>query len=408
MIDKLDLKNKDNIVFYIACICVFLFSLFFPIVNSNVAIIILACFLVYYLVKEKGTKYDWNFQFLLLATVSIAILDFHAEAYYSITFGLLWCLGYLLGKFMIGTDHEQGTSRIMITMLAMGLGLFIQGVLNYSNGFSEQYISEEVDSWSSWSEYWTGIETARTLFVFDFLVIAAMLVFSVMIFKKHKVLSLMIIVANIIVIYLDFISARGRFAVCAQVVSLGFVGIIYLIKNYKSMSDRAHKIIKTVGIAIVALLLIVFASVKLNIAGLGDIYAGSFLNRDGGIFNNVRFESIREGIALAISYPQGGWNVEIIPGGAPHNVILLFGREYDSLVMLILFVFMLFTVKDFIKLLLGKNITKIDYMLGAVHLVMILYFNLETGPWRYRNYWMFLLLVDGMLRRRIEQIKSES
>lgn len=51
--------------------------------------------------------FDWILQFLFLAVVCIAIIDFHADALYSFKYGIIWLLAYIGGKILIGVNDEK-------------------------------------------------------------------------------------------------------------------------------------------------------------------------------------------------------------------------------------------------------------------------------------------------------------
>ena len=244
--------------------------------------------------------------------------------------------------------------------------------------------------------------------------IAALFIIGVLFFNIKRIVAVMIMILSIIGALLDFFVGEGRFTVCIIALTSIFISGLFITKNRVRINSNIKKMLKAITISILLLIVLIVIIVQMNVIGLKDVYEESFLARDGGIFNNIRFQSIKEAIVLVIMEPMGGWAVPSIIGGAPHNVWLLFAREYDSIIFIILFAFFCLTLKDFILLIKRVELEVNDYVLLSIYLAINTYFMLETGPWRYRNYWVFLLFIDGIIHenvkngRRTNDIKSVS
>jgi hypothetical protein len=150
-------------------------------------------------------------------------------------------------------------------------------------------------------------------------------------------------------------------------------------------------------------MIILFALVSLNVFGLKTMYANSFLSRDGGILRNVRFRSIAEGLVLTIQQPLGGWNTPSL--GIAHNVFLLFAKEYDIIIFALLIAFEVLSIIKGLVLISKQNTSYVEYYLFAMLMGFLLYFNIETCPWRYRYYWVCLFVVSGMISQKLSNKK---
>ena len=208
------------------------------------------------------------------------------------------------------------------------------------------------------------------------------------------------------IVFVDNILAGGRLALLLQFITLVVMTVIYLIKNHQRIPKWLKKLVTVAAITIVAIGLIVSFLKAVNFYGFADFYAGTIWGRDGGIFHNVRFQTIKEGLMLSFSQPAGGWWCPSDENGVPHNVCLLFSREYDTFVYLLLVAFRLTGLYYGIKLISRKECNSVDYMLFSMLVTINIYFIVETGPWRYRNYWFFFFMIVAMIKKKLEVISE--
>lgn len=399
--------SLENAVFLAECIFVFVFSLMFQALLYDRNIIILIIFAILGIIIEKKFRWDMAYIFIIAAGVITSEIDLHAGVDSTWFTTGVWFGAYLLGKYIIGIKKEDLDKKIFIVTAVMLIGLYIQGCLNYGNykGTAEE-ISGDGLSWGTWSEFFTGVNTSRTLFVFDFILTGSLIFFALVNFKKNKVLSIIILLLNAGIVFVDNILAGGRLALLLQFITLVVMTAIYLVKNHQQIPLWLKKLVTIAAIAIVAIGLIVSFLKAVNFYGFADFYAGTIWGRDGGIFHNVRFQTIKEGIMLSFSQPAGGWWCPSDENGVPHNVCLLFSREYDTLVYLLLVAFRITGLYYGIKLITRKECNNIDYMLFSMLVTINIYFIVETGPWRYRNYWFFFFMIVAMIKKKLEVISE--
>ncbi len=395
------LKKRENLVFYLICAFIAVFSFVFHLINLNVLAIISVLLIAFFAISDKQIFDDWALRFIVLVAFGIAMMDMHVAYFNSLYFMVFWPCSYLIGRYVVA-DKQKSEKRAFITVGIMTLFMFLQGVIQYLNHNDGL---EAVDSWDGWNDFFTGEHMARTVFVFCFCAMASWLFLGIIYLKNKKPLAAIIIVFNIVAAALDFFFAKGRICLLIQVLVTGIMLVIYIIKEkkYKNKKIRVALIsVISVGI-IVAIIAAVL--VALNIAGLRDVYANSFLARDGGIFGNVRYRSIKEGLILSFQQPIGGWQTTTLD--IPHDVFLLFSRDYGVVIFLLMMGYELMTFINAIKLLLTKC-SKVDYVIVALLLSINIYYIIETCPWRYREYWFFILFVGGIVKGRLESKKQNN
>ncbi len=392
-----------NIVFVLSCVFVFIYSLMFQALRYERVIAILIAFTIIGTAIEHKLRWDLAYLFIAAAGIITAEIDLHADIDTTWYTTAVWLGAYLFGKYVVGDNKENLDKKIFIVVASMLVGLYIQGLLNYGNykGTAEE-ISGDGLSWGTWSEFFTGQNTSRTLFVFDFILTGSLIFFALISFKKNKILSIIILALNAGIVVVDNILAGGRLALLLQFMTLALMTIIYLIKNHDIIPKWLKRTITIIAVAVVSTGLIVTILKASNFFGFRDYYAGTIWGRDGGIFNNIRFKTIKEGLSLSFSKPTGGWMVPSDEYGIPHNVCLLFSKEYDTFIYMLLLAFRLTGLAYGIKLIARKECNSIDYMLFSMLVTINIYYVVETGPWRYRNYWFFFLMIVAMIKKKLE------
>ena len=398
------IENNEKKIFYFACAAVFIYGLMFPAIPNAMVIIVWSLLSLALLFINKAAYNDWGLRIMFITAFAIGMIDWHGSVPLTLKYILIWPMSYIVGKLLVGKNKDAADMRLAIASGALTIGLFLQGVINYCNHNDGIEISE---SWNGWNEIWTGNFMSRTVYTFDFILVASALFLSVVLFKKNKKLAIGIIILNIATLVMDMFMARGRLQLCMQVLVTFIMILAILIKNRKTIPNKYKKWFRNVVIAGVVLFILFTIAVALNIAGSGDIYHNSFLGRDGGILRNVRFKSMQEGLILTFQNPLGGWSTTCLADGIAHNVFLLFAREYDIIIFLLLIAFELMALIKGILIQRYENVSCADYFVFAMLLANVLYFNIETCPWRYRGYWVPLILIAGMISQKLSLKKKE-
>ena len=162
--------NISNVIFLVECIFIFVFSLMFQALRYEKTIAIMTIFAILGALLEKKFRWDFAYVFIASAGIITAEIDIHAGLDTTWYTTAVWLSAYLFAKYVTGKNKEILDKKICIVTAVMLVGLYIQGLLNYGNykGTAEE-ISGDGLSWGTWSEFFTGQNTSRTLFVFDFI-----------------------------------------------------------------------------------------------------------------------------------------------------------------------------------------------------------------------------------------------
>lgn len=417
MIRVKEIFKENNKTFMIACICIGVFSLFFTVINPLITLCFFLIFTVIGIFKEKRIVFDLNLEIIITLVVTMTVLDIQGVCYRQrgvgndLLYTLVWPLVYICGKFIAGNDIKQVNKRVMIVTLSMVTVLWGYGVVNYINGFRYPERISDLGSWGNWPELWLNrVVGSRGFFEFAFMMMSSIILFAVITIGDNRQLSTFIIIANVTIVVLDFICARGRWCVVLQIFCLLVTGGIYLLKNNNGLQTHSKKVFRISVIAILMLFILTMIAIRFNINNIGVAFSHSFLARDGGIIHNVRFQWMMEYIYLAIKYPKGGWLYNGLVDYQVHNSWLSMGIFYDSLVVAMFMIVVLSTFVDAVKMIVKQD-EPVNYLLFSVYLSLTMYFALETSPGRpgfYRNMWVFLLLINGMIHRKNEIIIKEN
>lgn len=407
------LKSKDkieDIIFYSSLVSLFVYGLTFPLFNLKLlsAMLCTYCFLVAY--TRKQLSVDIGFILIFITYLLIAVMDLHKGNDTRIFFVTLLPFGYMFGKLIVPRDKSIRETRLFILIFALALGLFLHGVLDYYMG--PLY---KMPGASNWSEFWTGKEdVSRNVFDFDFVYMTSLFAIVFFMLKKNKVVAITIVILNIIVEICTF-TGGGRYNICMMILTTAAVLLLYFLSNFRNLSKETKKKIYISGIGIIVVIALVFLLVKLNSFGLYDLYSDSYLSRDGGILHNVRFEVIAESMQLMLQEPLGGWKVTAWEkygaaasyNGLTHSTQFLYAQEYDIIIFALMTITMLLFIKDIILIAIKKNKSIVDYLLCALFFNLNVYIFLDTFPWRYREYWLFALVVSGFVRGKLELEESD-
>ncbi len=394
------INENDNKIFAIGCVGLFIFSMMFPALPHIAIMIFLLLFAVLTVFQKNEMYRDWLFYLVFISSFGIALIDWHASVPDNLKLIIVWPLSFIFGKYIVGNDGVKDERRTSIAAATMAIGLCTQGFINYAN--HNDGLEASV-SWDGWNEIWTGNLMSRTVYSYDFILIAGALFLVFLIYKTNRILASAILGLNIITFVLEVVFAKGRLQFCMQVALTFLMLVIITIKNRNKLSDKTKKTIRIAFVVIIIFMIILFALVSLNVFGLKTMYANSFLSRDGGILRNVRFRSIAEGLVLTIQQPLGGWNTPSL--GIAHNVFLLFAKEYDIIIFALLIAFEVLSIIKGLVLISKQNTSYVEYYLFAMLMGFLLYFNIETCPWRYRYYWVCLFVVSGMISQKLSNKK---
>ena len=389
-------KNIDRAMF--AALCCFLFAYgvyfwgFLQFGHMAIGVVALAIYVIYKTCQMGSVPFDMRMLFLMMLYIITCCRDM-ADVDESLGCRtVIPVLFYLTGVMLVGNEMSQAAKRSFIGMMSFACGYFIQGLLDLSVDFN----GEEEFSTENWNRFWTGTEQSRTLFTLDFILITSTFVFAIMIFKKHKVLSIISFVLNLFIQVMD-VKVEGRYNICLLVGDLLVLGLVYLHDNWDKLSDNFKKLLFRVvigAIAVIAVIAIVFA---LDIGGIQDKYMNSYWGGSGGIIHNVRYHLYVEAIQKVFTETNLGFYIEFRGESTTHNSYMEFARAYGIAPFAMLVAFIVLVLKDVVTLALDKSAGVIKYLLVAASLNMIVYFFLEPSGHRYYNVFSVAYFVYGIL-----------
>ena len=387
----------QSIFIVMTTIWMFCFGLFMPIIPLDVCAfaILVLCFLG--CIFEKRVYFDFSFMSLALVFTLMAYIDIHAYVDSTVYYVIIVPLGYILGKIVVGGNSNNWEKRVYCPLLGLTFGSLIQGLLNYYNEYNEEVFSTE-----TWTEFWTKTpDISRSLFEIYFVLFTCMIVWAVLEFRRNTLKSVLIII-GIICTQVLIAKSEGRMNAGILFGVLMITLLIKVAKRWIISDEKIRNIIKRLAIVVIVVCVVFLVLFENNLLGIKDAYLNSYLNSSGGIIHNVRFAMMLDGLKQMRTNPLGGWQIQV--GGMlgqVNSTWFLFAQEYDNVVFALLMIFVLLTTISGIKLAI-KVRTSLDYVLVAMFSGMNVYFLLETCPWRHRNYFIFLVFICGIIKRRTE------
>lgn len=396
-----------RISFCAICASLFTYGFCFPIIDERVAGVFMAVFVIAEIIRQKYIPVDSAFLILTETMLCVALIEFHTSETYmhKLQWAIVLPLGYLLGKAVVG-ENKAADKRTLIAYISLAVGMFAQGVPDYIYGFI-QYAGGGVAR-SYWQQFWSGDFETKNALEIEFMLTISALGFAIYIYKKDKLVSILIILANI---YIQICAAitKGRGPVMYALVALLVFFIMYLYDRGFKLKEREKKIFIALILVMIALITFAVIFVEFKFFGLIEINEENYWLRDGGILHNVRFEMDMESIKLLFLNPLGGsYDVTEVSEfyQKSHSLWTEYGREWGFMPFVMLGVFSILTTIDAIRLALNKEINRtIKYLLVTAFTCLMLYNLMEPVGHSHRHFLLFALFISGMIRRQLE-IKS--
>ncbi len=316
----------------------------------------------YYTHKRKKTYMPVDLQFILLCIVYYFIAVYqqintpNVDIAYSVTsYAWIGPMVYLLGKIIVSDKSEK--NKVFFLIFFLGIGMYIQGLLNYYHGFDDVELHRYY--YSVWKSFWNNeIDGTRTLWNFGFLIINSGFVYGII--EKKRVFTIVSTVLIVVSISLDTYFRGRTLTVVTVLTFILFIVLFYLNNNLRG----TIKIISSFMVVFITL----YTLYHTNFMGVQDYLSRyGFLKRDGGIFHNVRIELWKSGLKSAFDNQKGGWSLQNAYNlDTPHNTWLELARYYDIIVFLLWCIFLILTIYTIIITLTKYgNEYKILYWVSA-------------------------------------------
>lgn len=386
--------RSERIVFLALCATIFTYGFMFRIIDIRYTFWCALPFCIYYLFRNRTILLDISFWYLLIAMTMVGMIACCRDPGLSTIWSeakLAWILPtiYLLGRGIAGYGGKNISYKAVFAITSLGSGMFLQGCLDYTNRFFKPF-----DSVVAWYGFWTNDWEVKNTYDVAWLIFISFFYYFIKRYKsdKKKCIAYMIVFMVVIV---NILSVQGRTIPCLAVLLL----LVHFFSDKivsKDISKKSLRRFIVVALIIFAFILCVKVVLSVNIFGLGDIYRDSFLNRDGGIFNNIRFGLIRDSLHNSLTSPQGGWVGPYINGGT-HCTWLEFSRVYNTYVFVILMVFVFASLYNGLLVLFNKKIGDNRFVIAGSLFAFFIFLTMEPLGYAPRYYIIFYVYIAGVV-----------
>ncbi|SDH62197.1 hypothetical protein SAMN05421493_102142 [Pseudobutyrivibrio sp. 49] len=268
---------------------------------------------------------------------------------------------YILGRMSVGNRKSELEKRGFLVLTTFAIGMYIQGVLNYSRILTVFGGDGMVGGTAFFdhTKLW-----GRNAYDVGFTVLFGGLFYAFLVRKQNKKFFIFEMIACAIGAGIN-LYFEGRTAVFIIVAVFMTMAFLYVMVGHHEILIKYKKVLW----GILALIIVVIAAYVFNIGGFADIYNNSFMGRDGGIFGNVRLVTWKGGLIYIFKKQMGGWRLDTKKYvlDYAHNSWLEFGRNYDIVLFMFLVFFLVASIIIDFKLLYkyGKKYKIVYFAVGS-------------------------------------------
>ena len=219
--------------------------------------------------------------------------------------------------------------------------------------------------------------------------------------RKNRIYFWSVIICSLLCVFFS-ITTGGRTTLLLFVVNIIMSAIIDFSINFNNKSKASKYFFVCLLVLVIVLTSMATLAYVIDVFGFRDLYENSFLGRDGGVLHNVRLQAAKDGVKQMIQYPEGGWyGTEALPRGGTHNTWLEFARYYNTVIFVILLLYVLIVMKNFFWILLNKKYSETSrFFLCNITFSMFCYMCLEpVGAVPGYYYVIFFIFVSGILNK---------
>ncbi len=365
-------------------------------VDVNHVFYIAAAASIYYLIRKRQIEFDFSLALLCTTMVFVAIIDYHTEDYVPVSYAWILPTAYILGKVIVGTDSTTINNKIITLYVVMAVSMYLQSLLDFGSNWKVGWALGT----ERWPEFWTGVIEPRTTYEMGFILTTSAFAFAFYIFKKHSVISIIIIAANVLLQYI-LMHVQGRQNPVLLVLTVLICLCMYAYDHWSADDKRLKKLVADAviaGIAAVLLIAIMFAT---NTFGLMDRYQNSYW-ADGGFLHNERIDINLTAFKSMLKWPLDNYQDRAGLERA-HSMVLEYGRVYDMTVYLGLTLVRLIYIYQAIRMALSKSENSwIKYLIFPAFVSLNLYYTMEPNAYAHRYFWMPGLFFSGMIAGWLE------
>ena len=258
-----------------------------------------------------------------------------------------------------------------------------------------------------WPEWGNGNYWVVTVHVLYFHAIMASIFPLIIFFKRHKLIS---IIGIISALYLSVVVIRmnTRMSIAILVIIFTINVIVYLLLHRGEKSRQTKHILcgiyALLGLVLFGVILCFFNVFNIKPTAIYQNFI-STLTRDGGIFNNIRFQFHRNVLAQMFENPMGGFHADLLGLPHAHNVWMDILNGYGLIPFGLFSVYTIITFVDVIRLVASKDVDEeVKYLILSVYMSFVLFFTIESPVWIMGYYsllpWTFINgITYGVMRR---------
>ena len=387
MIEKL--REKERLI-YILSLFIFI-SFFTQFLNFPNKILVFFGFFVcvYYLIIQRKNIVGLR-EILLLISMLLYIWFSGRRNFTGISIVLLPVLLQMWSRNILSICHnkEEKEKRSSILLGVFVVGYMIHALLNVSEYWGLGFGT----AWRYWNDFWTGYSTPATQHSIYFLPVLAISVPALLYLKKNRMLCMGVLALSVFSLWFSAVS-QSRTPLLIFLVVLIWEMILLLFLNKKERKCRKVIVISICFGLAVFLILSIILRVNWDFIQTTEFYR--VLNRDGGIFHNVRFEAQKMAWMQLLEHPFGGYQMDLGGLNFAHNLWLDTANAAGIIPFILLVCYTIFSVYDLFRLLKEGGMPQVlKYACSGLWLALMLYYMVEPAleasvqfiaPWTFTN-----------------------
>lgn len=402
MKDKTEGK-KQQIVFWgtvlVFLTCYFMMLFDFP----NILTILfgsLVCLLL--LIKQKRFRLDLGTILLCITMASYFLIVFGKRGA-TMSLPYVGLVMYVLGNYLGGeTKTKEHSEKLWILLLfTLIVGHSIHGILNSALFLDKQWDNGDI---RVWKDFWMNIYIPGTQQIVYFLPVIAMVFPAIAYFKNRKTVNLLMILTALFFIYISMYS-QTRTSVLIFPLVFAAQAALYVILEWKKVKKLlSNRKVQAAGLGV--LLTGVIALILLKDHPIVSGFLG-IMGRDGGIFNNIRFQLQRMALDQLFLYPMGGDHMSFMGYPYAHNAWLDMANFGGLIPFFAFSAYTFLTVYELIRWLMKKEIpTERKLILTGIYGAFFLYYTVEhafDASMHFMTPWFF---INGLVHAELTKEKK--
>ena len=384
----LDIKNKitiQNIVFIAASIFLAFWSLYYNSINNIWIMVVTIVFIICQSIYVKHLRFDINLCFLMETFFVKAMLDQHTGKSWMVpTTIAMPMLAYLFGKLLVvekvNIIKNKKKSLKSIANLSVEVTAETQPKFKVSESKAEEFETVEFKATES-KKCEANAHFIRS--IKPIIVLAAMTIGTTCLGLMNFRLTRKSPIASMGYYSVAFTGDSiytDKWTYLFNFIFIGSLIAAALIWGFYKATSKKQSIVKY-RVPLLAL-------ISVAVAAIGFVKYHKTEN----------YLAFKEGVHLIITKHWGNFGLDLTHNSSTSNMWLDYGRDYGILVFATLFIFLILTVKDAVKLVLNRNV---DIFLKSWLLILFtginVYYFIDATAYVYPCIWYLGLIVCGVL-----------